>query len=424
MFYLKYKKKAITPIILKNYIKDLNGNFEYATGQSVSPDLWNLGNSRPVKKRGAKYDFLVNITNKLNELETIFNQYLISLDNKKEPFVKENAKAYLDTVFKRKVKQTNAPKYLFEFISIFVEEAPNKINRNTKKKFTKAKIIQYNKLCNKIAEFDKFRKKKTLLNNVDQKLYDDLFIYWSDEKKYSINYIGSLFKNLRNVLKIAEKDYKYIVCQEFKEKEFAVVQEDSISIALNEQEITSIFNYDFSKSPYLENCRDWAIIGFWTGLRISDLLQIDITPELKYIEIEPDKTSDYDIKVVIPIHHQVKHILIKRGMPHKISDVKFNLYVKEVCKQVGLTEFTKGSLMNPETKRKEVGMYEKYKLVSSHTCRRSFATNMYLMNFPTLSIMKITGHKTEKSFLKYIKVTPKEHADKLIEHWEQYYKNK
>jgi len=30
--------------------------------------------------------------------------------------------------------------------------------------------------------------------------------------------------------------------------------------------------------------------------------------------------------------------------------------------------------------------------------------------------MKITGHKTEKSFLKYIKVTPEENAKKLINH--------
>jgi hypothetical protein len=42
---------------------------------------------------------------------------------------------------------------------------------------------------------------------------------------------------------------------------------------------------------------------------------------------------------------------------------------------------------------------------------------MYLMGVPSISIMAITGHRTEKAFLKYIKVTPKEHAIELREIW-------
>jgi integrase len=54
--------------------------------------------------------------------------------------------------------------------------------------------------------------------------------------------------------------------------------------------------------------------------------------------------------------------------------------------------------------------YPKYELVSSHVCRRSFATKLY-RKIDTLTIMKITGHKTEKQFLEYIKITPKEYAE-------------
>lgn len=111
-------------------------------------------------------------------------------------------------------------------------------------------------------------------------------------------------------------------------------------------------------------------------------------------------------------------------MLKKVSYYTIHTYIKKICELVGINKVVKGSLINPKTRRKETGMFPKYKLVSSHTCRRSFATNMYLMNFPTLSIMQITGHTTEKSFLKYIMVIPKEHADKLLAHWEEYYKNK
>lgn len=108
-----------------------------------------------------------------------------------------------------------------------------------------------------------------------------------------------------------------------------------------------------------------------------------------------------------------------------ISDVKFNKYFKEVCEAVGFTEVVKGSkliqLYEGGPYRKKKGFYPKYELTSSHACRRSFATNLYKMNFPTLSIMSITGHTTEKSFLTYIKVTPTEHAEKLLQHWKEYY---
>jgi integrase len=58
----------------------------------------------------------------------------------------------------------------------------------------------------------------------------------------------------------------------------------------------------------------------------------------------------------------------------------------------------------------------KWKLVTSHCARRSFATNAYLAGIPTLAIMAITGHQTEKVFLKYVRVSKEEHAKKSNQH--------
>jgi len=41
---------------------------------------------------------------------------------------------------------------------------------------------------------------------------------------------------------------------------------------------------------------------------------------------------------------------------------------------------------------------------------------MYNAGIPTIAIMKITGHKKESTFLKYIKVTKEETAEKLSVH--------
>jgi integrase len=59
---------------------------------------------------------------------------------------------------------------------------------------------------------------------------------------------------------------------------------------------------------------------------------------------------------------------------------------------------------------------EKYNLISTHTARRSFATNLFLADVPPISIMKITGHKTERAFLSYIRMTSEQNADKLLDH--------
>ena len=98
-----------------------------------------------------------------------------------------------------------------------------------------------------------------------------------------------------------------------------------------------------------------------------------------------------------------------------MTDVKFNLYIKEVAQLAGFT--AKGRVANEPDK-------ELWQLISSHTARRSMATNYYLQGFPTIDLMKITGHTTERAFLKYIKVSKLDTAKRLQVHikknWSKY----
>ena len=91
-----------------------------------------------------------------------------------------------------------------------------------------------------------------------------------------------------------------------------------------------------------------------------------------------------------------------------------NEYVKELAELAKLNEtilisFTQGGIKQTKT-------FLKHQLITMHTARRSFATNAYLMGVPTISIMKITGHRTEKAFLKYIKISQEDNANKLVHH--------
>ncbi|MDP4183632.1 MAG: site-specific integrase [Bacteroidota bacterium] len=164
----------------------------------------------------------------------------------------------------------------------------------------------------------------------------------------------------------------------------------------------------------LARYRDLFLIAAYTGLRYSDLSNLDnfhIRPP--YVKIRTQKTGE---RVVIPIHPVLKQVLERNNyeIPPVPSNQKFNEYIKDVCE---IAEIKEICFLGKTIGGKYVqDKYPKYKLVSAHTARRSFATNMYLAGVPSISIMKITGHHSEKSFLKYIRISQEDNAQKLLDH--------
>lgn len=134
-----------------------------------------------------------------------------------------------------------------------------------------------------------------------------------------------------------------------------------------------------------------------------------------FIDIKQVKTGK---EVSIPVMPVILDILKKRegNFPKPISDQRYNEYIKEVAKRAGLMNKIKGGLRIDN--RIKIGTYQKWKLVSSHIGRRSFATNFY-GNMPTTYLKNITGHGTEQMLLAYIGKTSKDTAsdsyDKMLD---------
>ena len=199
-----------------------------------------------------------------------------------------------------------------------------------------------------------------------------------------------------------------------KKKSFSKPEEETENIYLNESELTAIYNLD-KLSKQLEKVRDMFLIGCYTGLRYSDLIRLtkdNITSD-NTIKIKTQKTE----KIIdVPIHSHVQQIFEKYDyqLPKPISNQKYNEYIKDVMKIAKINE--------PITKQyRKNGMLanlteSKFKFVTSHTARRSFATNAFLADVSVLSIMQITGHRTESAFMKYIKMSAKDNAMKLKTH--------
>lgn len=400
-------------------------DLELSTGIQVPKGRWSQPKQRVLATQ--KLDFrLVNET--LEDLDKYVRKEFEESKLDSQIINSKWLRLKVDTFFNRDTanEQSNKAIFLTSFIDSFINESHNKRTRNNTP-VSKRTIQHYKTTKNKILDFEEYKGERVLLKNINLDFHTEFIDFLADEQHLNPNTIGGYIDNIKLFCNNATRK-KIEVPNDYRFPEFYSPSNKAIDIYLNEDEINKVYNVKL-EHDYLDNARDWFIIGLRTGLRISDFLEL--TPKnLKdgFIEKTTKKT---EFPVIIPIHNQIKEILKKRKgkFPRKISDQRFNEYIKIVCKEAEINEVVEGARNRKITVkdqdgkkkniyRKKFGKYPKYELVTSHICRRSFATNLY-GKIDTLAIMKITGHKTEKQFLEYIKITPKEYAEQLKEYWKK-----
>lgn len=282
----------------------------------------------------------------------------------------------------------------------------------TTKKVSIATTQAYGQTITHLKAFKEATNTRTEFDNIDEDFYNAFVKYLTKTKKFSPNTIGKHIKHMKIFIREAKSLDHNIIDRTAK---FTGMKEDTDSIYLSHEELTELYNLDLTENKRLEKVRDLFILGSYTGLRFSDFSRLTTENIIgDRIKIISQKTKK---PVSIPFHHTVKSIIEKYKCDFpQISNVKMNEYLKELGK---LTELLKVDVHSKKTRggvevSKKV---KKHDLLTTHAARRSFATNAYLDKVPSLTIMAITGHSTEKSFLRYIKVTPDEHAEILDLHW-------
>lgn len=307
--------------------------------------------------------------------------------------------------------------YFAPFVKKFINESKTRLNPRNGKQISERTIQNYTTTLTRLKEYEVLKGVKLKTKEIDLKFHAGFTSYLKLDKKYSSTLIEKYISQIKYFVKEAKIE-GYETSVEIESSKFTFVRDETIDTYLNEYEIDTIFNLDLSKNKSLDNARDLLIVGVWTGLRVSDLKRInDFNISKNRISISgTEKNNAY---VDIPIHTQLKEIFLKRKniMP-ELSEQKFNLYIKDVCKLAGITEIILGNIKDPVTNRKKVDYYEKYKLISSHSCRRSFVSNHY-GKLDDKTIMAISTHKSHSQFLKYVKTSLKEHADKLDDYWKE-----
>jgi len=376
------------------------------SGLKVKTDHWS--NKTQTVKNIVEATYKDSINTEIRKL----NDFILTSIPKGEAPTRDWLVTTIDK-FHNPEKYTNKHNTLFSYIENFILKAPTRTNHKTGRPVCYKMIREYERTFYYLKGFANKKNRTIDFKDVDLDFYHD-FINYLESLNLALNTIGKKVQTLKIFLNAAS-DEGINHNMNFKSHRFAVLSEESDHIYLNKEEIKKIYELDLSKIKFLEKARDWFIINCWTGLRYGDWHKVNNKNINEgFLEIKQGKTKN---SVVIPLHDDVIKIIAKYdgNLPGVISDQNMRDYIKVVAKRAGITEeveksMTKGGL-RLTIKRK------KWDMVGTHTCRRSFATNMYKQGVPSLTIMAITGHKTEASFLKYIKVTPREHAEKMRELW-------
>ena len=347
----------------------------------INPQEWNQ------KKQQVKSDdieYQIDINNKLLEFKRyLLNKTTIAIANGENidvNWVKHLQKIYFNPP--KKAKDYTLYQWLEKFISI---KGGNKNLDTLKYWIHKTENVR-------LIDVDY----NWIQNFVESKL----------KEGYAESTIGKQVQYIKSILKFAEQNNIKIKSDVYY---FKAPSSKSINTYLINEELELIYNYK-CKNERLENVKKLFLLGCTTGLRVSDLMKIkDYSINDNFIEITTQKTNQ---SLLIPIDPRVKsYIPTLRPLAHPV----FNRYLKELCELAKINKPTKGYIRGKGNKR-VLGVYPKYKLISSHTMRRSFASNLY-GKVPTVVIMAITGHTTEKSFLTYIKKPQRDFAERLKEYY-------
>ena len=409
--YRSTKEKANLNLRLLYRLNDKDFVFGAKTKVEVSKIYWNKMHKKKSKD--------IEITNKQTEINNELNKienYILNAFNSVNPddISKDWLQALIEYYYNPPKQEENKPTDLINYIDFYIDYRKHEVKKASQKKF--------NVIKHKLQRLEKFRKKQILIADVNDNFKNE-FVSYCKSELYSQNTIQRELAIIKTFCKHA----RFLGLETHPQLDSLRLDKAKVEkIYLTFDELSKIENISKNHlTDSLDNAKDWLIISCYSGQRISDFMkftdnQIRIEDGKHLLEFTQTKT---DKLTTIPIHPKVLELLNKRNgkFPYRISDQKYNDYIKEVCKIAVINQLVKGS-KNVETEkgsgifRKKTGIYKKYELVTSHIGRRSFATNFY-GKIPTTFLINITNHSSEAMFLNYIGKSNKDLAKETFKYF-------
>ncbi|MCM1030965.1 MAG: site-specific integrase [Oscillibacter sp.] len=249
----------------------------------------------------------------------------------------------------------------------------------------------------------------SVFTNLGEQTMED-FVYYLQGQNLMV---ATVKNNINRIKYLLKKAHRAGYETDRTVEDFNVPNEEANTVFLTMREVYKIHRYADLTSRETE-IKDYFVIGCLTALRFSDYSRLK--PQNFVRNKITIKTKKTNTPVQVPMHPVVKEIIQKynKELPPPPSLQHFNREIKKICRQIG---FRKKVLSERQIGKARVSkLIPKYQFISSHTARRTAATNMYLAGIMPFRIMLVTGHKTEKSFFRYIRITREENVKVLARH--------
>ena len=269
---------------------------------------------------------------------------------------------------------------------------------------TKLQPSRQNRQC--LAVFEEFIRKEDIpFEKVDYSFYSDFVVFLRTIKKYKENTVGTQIKNLKAVMNEGLKR-KLHTNEDF--KNFKKPAEPIININLTEGEIERMRVLQLSGLQ--EQVRDIFIVGCYVAQRHSDystLSKKDISDGR--LVIVQEKTNH---RIIIPIHPIVEEILLKyKGELPDVGQVVFNREIKKIALKAAIIDPV--FIRHTKAGQRVEKYVPKWKLITSHTARKSGVTNALRAGVPIEDCMYLAGIYDIRTFKVYAGVTDEEYSQRL-----------
>lgn len=393
-------KKSEVLIIMQYYLPGEKNAVRFSTLQFCIPRFWDKSTRRV--KNSINYPIHSSINKVLNELNTIAQDIFIASNGRidREAFKKELE--YRTGRKERIIKDIEVT--LFSFFEDYIKERLSRPDAN------KESLKKYTTLLGNLKAFSSEQKESISFESIDWQ-FKTKFESWmyAEPRKFSKNNVSKIFNYLNKVLKEAFKR-GYHKNEIFRDEDFKVSRiKVKNKPRLTALEVQQLIKYDFSDRPHLEKVRDMFITACFSGLRISDWSKIDRDhirniEGVLFLELMAQKNGR---EVLIPVMDELLNVLKKYdyNIP-TMADQVFNRSIKEVVKIV-IPDSTYLRIYNEGGINKEE-VINKWKKVSSHVGRRTFASNRYLEGWDIKKIQNILGHASQKTTEEYMDISDRE----------------
>jgi site-specific recombinase XerC len=358
--------------------------YRYSTKIKIERSEWDLKTQRPKSRRGEIGEANRKIIFELNEYDKLYDDLKRIYKGR---LSKEIVKEKFDEHFQ--LAQVSKSLNYSDYFQIYIQQ------KKDSESLQKDSWQKYTRIHTAILELQKKNKTTYYLHSFDSAFFNELVTYFRKSKNISDNTLRRKLGFFKSFLNWCVRN-GYPVNTAFRDVQIKPRETSHISLSHSDLEILETLELDEVKSYY----RDLFLIGVYSGQRFSDYKRFDRTYiEGKNIVIRAKKTGQFSY---IPLSRKLKRLLDKYEWSlHTISQQKFNDHIHEICRIAGFTEIVNRDRFFGNKKVTE--KIPRFKLIASHTARRTFITLSEQRGVSHSQIMKVTGIKSLKTLQNYIK---------------------